>query len=144
MSYAYARASQAYSQVAVHSTVAAATPHRLITLLYDGALQRIAQARGHLLRGDLAAKGERIGKAMAIVDGLRGSLDRSVQHELTENLDSLYDYMNRQLVQANLKNDASYLDEVAVLLRDLKSAWEAIPLHLQQATDPQLAVASGA
>lgn len=144
MSYAYARASQAYSQVAVQSSVASATPHRLIGLLYDGALQRIAQARGHLLRNEVAAKGEMIGKAMAIVDGLRGSLDRSVQHELTENLDNLYDYMIRQLLQANLKNDVSYLDEVAILLRDLQSAWASIPLSLQQAADLQLAVASGA
>jgi len=127
MTYGFAKANQAYANVALQSCIESATPHRLIQMLYDGALQRIAQAKGFMQRGDFAAKATAINKAIGVVGGLQGSLDRSVEHELTANLDDLYDYLIRQLHQANVSNEVSILDEVAHLLRELKSAWEAIP-----------------
>jgi flagellar protein FliS len=127
MSYSAGRATQAYASVGAQSQVAAASPHRLIQLLMDGALDRLSVARGHIQRKDVTQKIVVIDRIMSIVDGLRMSLDHSVNAEMTENLENLYDYMNRRLLLANINNDISALDEVASLLRELKEAWDAIP-----------------
>lgn len=133
MSYALARANRTYASMATQTGVEAASPHRLIQLLMDGALDRVARARGHMQRGEVALKGGCITRAMDIIEGLRVSVDRSVDHPLTRNLDELYTYMGRRLLQANLSNDVTLLDEVGGLLRQLKDAWDAIPLSLHHA-----------
>jgi flagellar protein FliS len=127
MSYSAGRATQAYASVGAQSSVAAASPHRLIQLLMDGALDRLSIAKGHIQRKDVTQKIVVIDRIMSIVDGLRMSLDHNVNAEMTENLANLYDYMNRRLLLANINNDISALDEVASLLRELKEAWDAIP-----------------
>jgi flagellar secretion chaperone FliS len=127
MSYARAyNAAQQYGTVGTEAAVAEADPHRLIQLLLEGALVRIAAARDHLQRGDLARKGECIGQAMSIIDGLRASLNVEEGGEIAHNLDNLYEYMSHRLLEANLKNDATRLDEVTRLLGDIKSAWASI------------------
>ena len=103
-----------------------ANPHRLIQMLMEGGLTRLAQARGALDRGDVALKGELIGKTIAIVGGLRDGLNLREGGEIARNLDDLYDYMSRRLLEANKDNDAGKLTEVAGLLRDIKSGWDAI------------------
>lgn len=102
-----------------------ASPHRLIQMLFEGCLQRIAIAKGAIQRNEIALKGENISKAISIIGGLKTSLDLS-QGEIAANLDRLYDYMERRLVEANLKNEALILDEVAGLIKDVKSAWDVI------------------
>ena len=104
-----------------------ADPHRLIQMLFEGVLERVAVARGAMQQGDVATKGERIGRAIDILDGLRMHLDMEQGGELASNLEALYDYMQRRLVEANLRNDVAALDEVANLLREIKSGWDAIP-----------------
>lgn len=116
-----------YAKVGIESGVSVADPHKLISMLYQGALQAIANAKNGILRKDIPAKGSAISKAISIIDeGLNASLDKSVGGELVENLSSLYEYMNMRLLTANLKNDMGALDEVAHLLNDLKNAWESI------------------
>jgi flagellar protein FliS len=115
-----------YQHVGAHGQVAAADPKRLIELLLAGAIDRIAEARGHLDRGDFARKGEALGRALAIVGELNGSLDLARGGEIAANLHSLYDYMGRRLTEANLRNDGRALDEVADLLREIKAGWDAI------------------
>ncbi|UVE16382.1 flagellar export chaperone FliS [Pseudomonas sp. LS44] len=115
-----------YQRVSVQSEVFEASPHRLIQMLMQGALERIAQARGAIERNLFAEKGELIGKAISIVGGLREPLDHEVGGELSQNLDSLYDYMIRRLLEANRQNDVGRLDEVSGLLREIKSSWDAI------------------
>ncbi|MBB5185991.1 MULTISPECIES: flagellar export chaperone FliS [Zhongshania] len=127
MSYSAGRATQAYASVGAQSSVAAASPHRLIQLLMDGALDRLAVAKGHMQRKDVQPKIVAIDRIMSIVDGLRMSLDHSVNAEMSENLENLYDYMNRRLLLANINNDEEALDEVSSLLKELKEAWDAIP-----------------
>jgi flagellar secretion chaperone FliS len=126
----YASARQAittYAQVGVETGVASADPHKLILMLYDGALAAIAAARLAVTRGEIAAKGTAIAKAIAIVDGgLKASLDVSAGGELAERLSALYDYMCRQLLLGNLRNDSAVLDEVARLLTELRGAWRQI------------------
>ena len=131
-------ATKAYSSVEIESGALAADPHKLISMLYQGALLAIAKAkhgmlcianakntRNGLKSKDVAAKCAAISNAMAIIDdGLNASLDKKMGGELAQNLSSLYDYMVVRLTQANLNNDMAALDEVTRLLNELKSAWE--------------------
>lgn len=115
-----------YQHVNTHAQAVEATPHRLIQMLMEGGLTRIAQARGAMDRQQTALKGELIGKAIGIIGGLRNGLDLHAGGELAANLDSLYEYMVSRLLEANLKNVPEPLDEVAELLRNVKSGWDAI------------------
>ena len=112
-----------------------ASPHKLIAMLLDGALERIASASGAMKRGELAASGEAIGKAISIVDSLRVSLDHEQGQSLAESLSALYDYMTRRLLEANATKDADMLVEVADLLKEVKIAWDEIPSDLHHATE---------
>ncbi len=128
MSYpATQNAANHYSQVDTYTGVTGADSHRLVLMLLNGALSYIAVAKGSIERGDVPAKGEAIGQAISIVNGLRGSLDLKVGGELAENLDRLYDYMERRLLDANLRSDAAMLEEVSSLLHAIKDGWLAIP-----------------
>lgn len=118
---------KAYAKIGVESGVSAADPHKLISMLYQGALLAIANAKNGIMNKDIPAKGSAISKAISIIEeGLNASLDKSVGGELVQNLSSLYEYMAMRLLIANLKNDMGALDEVARLLSDLKDAWESI------------------
>lgn len=118
-----------YQSVNTQAKAVDASPHRLIQMLMEGGLSRLAQARGAMDRGQVAMKGELIGKAIAIVGGLREGLDLEKGGEVAANLDRLYEYMITRLFEANLHNTVAPLDEVAVLLRNVKSGWDAIVLH---------------
>lgn len=131
MTYSAGRATRAYASVGVQTQVSAASPHRLIQLLMDGVLDRLALAKGQMLRHETSQKATTISKAIAIIDGLRMSLDHSVSEDMSENLEGLYDYMNRRLLLANVNNDVEAIDEVSSLLRELKEAWDAIPDELR-------------
>jgi len=130
MSIAGARnALNKYNQNAVQTGVESATPHRLIQMLMDGALSKIAAAKGHMERGDIQPKGEYIGGAIAILEALKASLDMDKGGEIAQNLDDLYTYMARRLIEAHAANDSTVLDEVSDLLKQIKEAWEAIADH---------------
>lgn len=116
-----------YNQVNNHSGVVDASPHRLVQMLLDGVLGKLATVKGMMTRGQTAKKGEVIGQAMAIVGGLRSSLDLKAGGDLAANLDSLYDYIERRLLTANIKNDVDMIIEVTDLLREIKAGWDAIP-----------------
>ena len=115
-----------YQTVNTQAQAVDASPHRLIQMLMEGGLTRIAQARGAMERQQTALKGEFIGKAIGIIGGLREGLDLQKGGELAANLDSLYQYMLSRLFEANVKNDTVLLDEVAGLLRNVKSGWDVI------------------
>ena len=115
-----------YNRIGTVSAVEDASPHRLIQLLLDAGLERIAHARRALEAGDVAARGLAIGKALDIVAGLRGSLNFEAGGEIATNLDALYEYLERRLLQANLEADAGMLDEAATLLRQVQEGWDGI------------------
>lgn len=118
---------RAYAAVGVETGVVAASPHKLVVMLFEGAMVAIASAIQQMQAGDIPAKGKSISKAITIIDsGLRASLDKKVGGEVALNLDALYEYMGDRLVIANLKNQQSALEEVYQLLKGLKDAWEAI------------------
>lgn len=127
----------AYSSVATHGGVAADDPHRLVLMLIDGALERLAMARGCLERGDIAQKAALLQRTVSIIAELRASLDLSRGGPLAANLDALYDYMERQLVRANSENRGAGLDEVSSLLNEIRSAWVAVPLALRNSAARQ-------
>lgn len=122
------QALNAYQRIGTSSAIDSASPQRLVQLLLDGALETIAGAKGNMQRGEIAQKGERIGKAISIVEGLRTSLNFEAG-ELSENLQDLYDYVGRRLAEANLNDDADILDEVAGLLNQIKSAWDVVAVE---------------
>lgn len=115
-----------YQTVNTQAQVGDASPHRLIQMLMEGGMSRLAQARGAIQHGQVAVKGELISKAIGIIGGLRESLDLQQGGEVAANLDRLYEYMVSRLVEANLSNDVALIDEVAGLLRNVKSGWDAI------------------
>ena len=116
-----------YAKVKNGTGVEDATPHRLIQMLMEGALEKIHLAKGFMERNEIAEKGSHISWAISIIDGLRVSLNKDAGGEIAENLDNLYDYMERRLVEANIQNDTAILDEVTGLLMEIKGAWDAIP-----------------
>lgn len=127
-----------YAKVDIESGVSAADPHKLIAMLYQGALLAVANAKNGIMRHDIPVKGTSISKAIAIIDeGLNASLDKKVGGQLARNLSALYEYMCTRLMVANLKNDIAALDEVTNLLTDLKKAWESIRPDVAQVTPPQ-------
>ena len=121
----------AYARLGVETSVMSASPHQLITMLFDGAKTAIGMARHHMAAGDTEAKGNAISKAIGIVDnGLKAGLDAQAAGEagaeLVGNLSALYDYVVQQLFRANLHNDVRALDEADRLLENIASAWREI------------------
>lgn len=120
-----------YRTVSAHGDVESASPHRLIELMMDGALDRIAAAVGFLARGEVGPKGESVSKAINLIEGLRASLDHTRKAPVVDNLDALYEYMARRLFESNLRNDTAGFEEVSGLLREIRDAWGQIPLEVR-------------
>ncbi|MEQ4616811.1 MAG: flagellar export chaperone FliS [Corticimicrobacter sp.] len=118
------RSLNSYAQVGVETGVLNASPERLITLLFDGATNAIRQAQEHLASGNISARGQAISKAINIVqNGLRTGLNMDTGGELAINLADLYDYVVRQLLEANLQADGTKLDLALTLLSNIADAW---------------------
>ena len=123
----------AYRSTAVHSGVDAADPHRLVVMLMDGALERIAAATGMMKNGGGVEKAQLLHRAVAIIDELRNSLNLKAGGAIAANLDALYEYMCQRLMQANAQNKPEWLDEVSRLMTEIRSAWLQIPQARPQA-----------
>ena len=115
-----------YQKVGAQAQVSEASPHRLVQMLMEGGLDRIAQAKGAMERNDIPGKGVLISKAIGIIGGLREGLDLENKADEVWQLDNLYAYMMKRLVDANIQTDPKILDEVAGLLRTVKEGWDAI------------------
>lgn len=131
----FSNARQALNQYrTVHTEAGAAmdNPCRLVQMLLVGGLDRIARAKGSLERGDYAAKGNDIGVVLDVVAVLRGNLNFQQGGALAVNLDRLYDYMIRGLLEANRHNDSGKLDEVSALMGELKAGWDGIAAEVNR------------
>jgi flagellar protein FliS len=117
---------QQYRQVSLHGNLADASPHQVVQVMLDSVLSRIAEANGHLERGEIAAKGEKISKALGIIEALMLGLDKDRGGDLAQNLERLYDYASRTLLRAHLENRSDLLKEVTSLLREIKLGWDGI------------------
>ncbi|WP_161983738.1 flagellar export chaperone FliS [Escherichia albertii] len=119
------KGTQAYAQIGVESAVMSASQQQLVTMLFDGVLSALVRARLFMQDNNLQGKGASLSKAINIIEnGLRVSLDEESQDELTQNLIALYSYMVRRLLQANLRNDVSAVEEVESLMRNIADAWK--------------------
>lgn len=116
-----------YGKVANESEVAYASPHRLVQMLMEGALDKVATAKGQIERGDMEGKSRHITWAISIINGLRSSLDMDAGGEIAVNLEDLYSYMTRRLIDANVQNSVDALTEVSALMVEIKGAWDAMP-----------------
>ena len=121
------RAIDGYGNSAVQSELDYASPHRIVQMLMDGALSKIATAKGCIERADAVGKVRQISWGINIINGLRSSLDMQQGGDVSANLDALYEYMGNKLHEANLNNDIQYLDEVSLLLTEIKAGWDNIP-----------------
>ena len=134
-----AHAAQAYARIGLETGVAAASPQRLVVMLYDGALAAIADGRAHLVAGRTAPKGRALGKAIGIIDeGLKAALDPS-QGAIARQLMDLYDYIAQRLLLGNARNDVGLLDEATRLLGELRDAWASLAARQDDAPVPTLA-----
>ena len=124
MNYQVAAAS--YSQVKTQSAIEDASPHKLIDMLFDGAIERISQAKGAMQHNNIELKGKKINSAINIVNGLRENLNHDADTDISANLDGLYEYIARILTRAHRENNPKLLDEASVLLGDIASAWKKI------------------
>lgn len=125
------RGVNAYARISVETGVVDASPHRLIVMLYEGALSACNAALLHMQQGSIAEKGAALSKAIMIIEsGLRASLDKNAGGEISENLDAMYSYMSNRLYIANLKNRPEPIQEVIRLLGEFKAAWEAIGMQV--------------
>jgi len=131
------RATSEYARVNRQSLVNEASPHQLIAMLINGAIERLTYAKGYLLHNEATAKAEMIVKAMDIINGLQTSLDMENGGTVSASLDQLYDYMVRRLLVANANNDVSAIEEVIALLKQIKSGWDQIPEEFHRLTEPQ-------
>ena len=115
-----------YRRLGVESLVDSASPHQLIEMLFDGATARLQKAAGCIAHGDIGGRSAAISETVSIVSGLQASLDLENGGDLAENLDALYDYMQRRLFRANADNDPQPIHEVLSLVATLREAWGAI------------------
>lgn len=115
-----------YQTTNTQTGVVGASPHRLIQMLFEGALEKVAKAKGFMMRDKIEEKGKHISWAIKIVGGLQESLNMELGGELSQNLYKLYDYMCTVLIQANIENSVEKLDEVARLLNNIKDGWDGI------------------
>ena len=115
----------AYAKISVESAVLSATQSQLTTLLFEGALNALAQARLYISEGNIKGKGPALSRAMGIIEnGLKGPLLEWPEDPLAAQLISLYDYMVYRLLQASLHNDVNAVVEAEKLLGDIAGSWK--------------------
>ncbi|MCW8854566.1 MAG: flagellar export chaperone FliS [Gammaproteobacteria bacterium] len=127
-----------YKKMGTNVAAETADPHQLIQMLLNGAVERINAAKYHIQNNDVAQKGEQISKSISILDGLKVSLDMEKGGEIAANLEALYDYMQRQLLMANLENKTENLDEVLSLLNEIRAGWAQIPQDIRNTHKPEM------
>ena len=115
-----------YAKVEIRTNLESASPHRIILMMLDGAIEKLALGRGAMQSGKTAEKGANISWAISIIDGLRASLNIDQGGQIAQNLDQLYDYMGRTLVDANLHDNPNAVTEVIQLLQEIRAGWAGI------------------
>ncbi|MNJ37152.1 Flagellar protein FliS [compost metagenome] len=123
----YRKNIKAYTTQNLQAEMAVADPYRVIQLMMQGCIERLAQSKGAIERRDFEGKSIAISKSMALINGLQDALDLSYG-KVPEDLFALYDYMKRRLLDASSNMDVGPLDEVGRLMLTIKSGWDSIPL----------------
>lgn len=122
----YGSGAKQYQQMNVQTSVMDASPHQLITMMFDGLIGRLAMAKGYISRSDYEGKSRCLGSAITIIGALQDALDADKGGEIAENLDRLYLYMTRRVFAAGVANDTDIIDEVIGLVKTIKEGWDGI------------------
>jgi flagellar protein FliS len=130
------RAIQSYGDVKVTTGVATSNNVQLIQMLFDGLLESMATARGHIQHNNIQEKSKAIARASRIVLGLQGALDFEKGGDLANNLNELYSYVTRRLFHVNAHNDLVVLDEIYGLMKEIRDAWEGVPALVPPSSQP--------
>jgi len=128
----------AYKKVGNQSAAEFASPHRLIQMLLEGALEKMVIAKGLMERNDIQGKGENISWAIRIIGGLQASLDADKGGEVAETLGSLYTFVVEHLALANAENDTTKIDECIQIIRNIKEGWDGISEEAEKLNNPQV------
>jgi len=129
---AYSKFAESYGSVQTATGVATADNIQLIQMLFDGLIESLAAARGHIQNHNIEEKSKSLSRAGRIVVGLQGALDFERGGELAQNLNELYAYVTRRLFHVNAYNDLTVLAEVQGLIQDIAQAWQTLPSLLNQ------------
>ncbi len=132
----YTKSAKEYSRVGLQTEVMEADPHKLIQLLLEGALTRLAMAKSFIEKNDFEGKNEKLGQVVEILCSLQESLDHERGGDISVNLERLYDYMTRRLFDANRLNDTDIINEVMGLLLEIKAGWEGIRESYEELQGP--------
>ena len=122
----------AYTQTNIESIVHEATPHKLVEMLFKGAKDALAHAMGAIEREDFESRSKKISKAIEIILNLQTYLDKEKGEEVAKNLNELYTYMVKVLIDANRTNDLGKLREVYDLLGTIADGWTSMPENFKQ------------
>lgn len=133
------RGAAAYQKIGTQSSAEFASPHRLIQMLLDGALEKMVIARSHMGRNNIQGKGENINWAIRIIGGLQASLNKDKGGEIAETLSSLYNYIVTLLSEANLTNEIAKLDEAISIINNIKEGWDGISSEANKIFEEQSA-----
>lgn len=133
-----AKFAQQYANNYIETSVTEASPHKLVTLLYDGALKNISLIKVFFEQKNIEKRVEHLNKLIGILYGLKSGLDLETGGEVASNLNGLYSYMIQQALQSSYRDQPQLLDELVVLITDLKDSWQQMPAEYQNLTQDQL------
>jgi flagellar protein FliS len=119
-----------YGQIKNDTQTTYASPHQLVLMLFDGAIEAMSMTIGAIMHKNIELRGKQSTRAISIINGLRDFLDMNEGGELADNLYSLYQYMAQELFRAGFKNDAETIQNIQEMLKDIRGSWEKIPLNM--------------
>ena len=119
-----------YGQIKNDAQTTYASPHQLVLMLFDGAIEAMSMTIGAIQQKNIELRGKQNTRSIAIINGMRDLLDMNSNSELADNLYSLYQYMAQELFRAAFKNDAETIQGIQTMLKDIRESWEKIPLDM--------------
>jgi flagellar protein FliS len=128
------KAMESYGAGNVASQAVVANKVELIQMLFDGLIESMMSAQGHIQHGAIAEKSKSLARANRILFGLQGALDFEKGGDLSTNLNELYSYVTRRLLHINMYNDLDALQEVHGLMSEIRQAWRDVPSLLPART----------
>ena len=119
-----------YGQIKNDTQTTYASPHQLVLMLFDGAIEAMSMTIGAIQQKNIELRGKQNTRSIAIINGMRDLLDMNSDSELADNLYSLYQYMAQELFRAAFRNDAEAIQGIQTMVKDIRESWEKIPLDM--------------
>jgi flagellar protein FliS len=119
-----------YGQIKNDTQTTYASPHQLMLMLFDGAIESMSFTIGAIQNNNFELRSKQNSRSITIINGMRECLDMETGGELADNLYSLYQYMTKELFKASYKNDAETIQNIQTMLKDIRGSWEKIPVDM--------------